>query len=317
MELPSILVVGDQSISNTLIRRLTQNESQKSTVNDIDVYPFRLITKYYEAEVEFLLVGHQTIIQKQLQKQAEVFIFVFNEKQYQSFAVLKEWLPFIEENNFGVILCVATTSNNGESITISDQVHRQKLIELTKWCNKKGIEFISTDTRLQEEPDEDEGPFTERIGIERMMEALSTHMWPNMEYKTDLRPIKELKLSEKSGSGIDHDTEKERLSDLKKEDYTDFDPLSIKTLNLEELSFKGDDEDEMDSSDLKDPIFSSFGGGYGDIDAFEKTISQLGSLRDHTKSLPDQQRRELAASVAMSFLKQLENSPLDDEQEET
>jgi hypothetical protein len=36
--------------------------------------------------------------------------------------------------------------------------------------------------------EEEEGPFQERFGVDRIIEALQANMWPNMEYKTEKRP---------------------------------------------------------------------------------------------------------------------------------
>jgi hypothetical protein len=78
-------------------------------------------------------------------------------------------------------------------------------------------------------------------------------------------------------------------------------------LSLEELALKEDEKEDSQLSEqaLNDPIFKSFSGRLEDIDNFEKMVENLGKMRSNAKLLPDKERREFAASVALSFLKQL------------
>jgi len=44
---------------------------------------------------------------------------------------------------------------------------------------------------------------------------------------------------------------------------------------------------------------------FKELGVFEKTLNNLAGLRSKAKSLPDDQRRQLAAQVALSFLESL------------
>ena len=67
----------------------------------------------------------------------------------------------------------------------------------------------------------------------------------------------------------------------------------------EELSLKDDD-----MSAEHEPSADDFEIQLDDLESFETTLKELSALRNKAKNLPDEQRRELAAKVALSFLRQ-------------
>jgi hypothetical protein len=62
-------------------------------------------------------------------------------------------MEFIEENDFGVSLCVATKATKLQPKWNSQRA--QKLQPLNDWCSENGIEFISTLTKMDPEEADD------------------------------------------------------------------------------------------------------------------------------------------------------------------
>jgi hypothetical protein len=50
-----------------------------------------------------------------------------------------------------------------------------------QWCIRHGYELVELDPLEKPDPDDD---FPETLGIERIIQALHAHSWPNLELKS-------------------------------------------------------------------------------------------------------------------------------------
>ncbi len=92
------------------------------------------------------------------------------------FEQLKHWSTFIQEFSPSINLCISNQSNYNPALF---KQHDQ-------WCRENALELV---IEVPDEEDEETvGPLKERFGVERVLEALQTNMWPGMDYKTDARP---------------------------------------------------------------------------------------------------------------------------------
>lgn len=165
---------------------------------------------------------------------------------------------------------------------------------LTDWCHENGFEVVSLKNEEEVVVDEDER-FIEKTGAARILEALESHMWTNMEYKTDLRPPTEKKSpleDEDAEFGLDDDAD--LLEDMPEDIKATFGNL-FNMMNIKPDSTFGEPKDAgmgLDSDNLDMP-------------------NLLSSLRDQLSTLDDEKRRAMAAKVAMMML-----NSFDDEDDE-
>jgi len=192
-----------------------------------------------------------------------------------------------------------------------------------------GIEYV---TMEKAEEEEEEEMFKEKYGVERIKEALETNMWSTMKYKTALRPdsnkhllgvgeadiseigqvaesiAKQLQMNDKNSHDQDQiPTAKENSeTQLSTNETVQVSPKPSNTTNaqtlkldVDSLLFKEDEEEKINDLDFDADI------NLDDMESFEKTLRTLTSLREQAKQLPDKERREMAAKVALSLFQQL------------
>jgi hypothetical protein len=140
----------------------------------------------------------------------------------------------------------------------------------------------------------------EKYGIDRVAEALHANMWDTMTYKTELRPVSETATlgvhgtpEEDLGSGQEL-SEDATITDIfakiraveEEVDQTTPDTQSLKTNTKQKLL----DKEQLDVHADMDKL-----------DDLEQTFTSLLSMRNKAKALPDKERRELAAKVALAL----------------
>lgn len=167
---------------------------------------------------------------------------------------------------------------------------------LIEWCHENGFEVVSLKSEEEVEDDEDER-FKEKTGAARILEALESHMWTNMEYKTDLRPQKEKKAKvEDEEQALDLDDESDLLEDMPEEIKATFgNLLSFMNIKPDSASIESkDDGMSLDTDNLDMPDL-------------------LSSLRNQLSTLDDEKRRAMAAKVAMMMMGSLGDDDDDDD----
>ncbi|KAJ3147788.1 hypothetical protein HDU89_005147 [Geranomyces variabilis] len=288
--------------------------------NSASVVPLTLTTKYYRAEIavwidsiakthdggsggtlsaptnaemdEWCRVGAAVV---------DAFVFVYDQEKPETFLPLQDtWAKFIDTVEPSVALCVANVSPTSAD---SSSTPSPLLAQHEEWCIEHDIEYInmrlpSPDNQSAAEDDHDalEGGFRERVGIERIVEALETNVWDGMEtvrgaggagfrtqYAVDDLAVEPGALTvEQTGAGLLSGTVPSRLPAVPRFDESE------------------DDE----------------AGGDIDDDLFERSLRALQGLRDRGSSLPDDERRALAARIALSLGLDLEGDEDDDDDEE-
>jgi len=180
--------------------------------------------------------------------------------------MVQEWQGFLEKYEPNTILCVALGGN------IQMEYDNSGYLD---WCIDNHIEFVDAiETRP---PDVDE---REKYGIERVLEALENNAWPNMQKKNILKQQPPQTQPPVSADTVQKAPENKKES-TPEDELTTIQSPYIPTNFFEALSAPGEDFD------------------------FEKVLHTLKGLKDQAAQLPDQERRALAASVALSFAKLL------------
>ncbi|KAK5576451.1 hypothetical protein RB653_007595 [Dictyostelium firmibasis] len=206
-----------------------------------------------------------------------------------------------EEQNINEILYILVDVNKSKN-EIEDQIE--------EWCIEHLIEWVIFDSNSHKEYDIRKSDLTEidekiKYGSERLIEILESNMWPKMELKNNGGSKKSEEKKE-----IKEDIEDEYPSikndkflqdSLKKvEGFFKKSAPPIQNNNIENKEKKvktnglsiEEDKDEIDDEN-------------DDSTMMENTFKELQSLREHMKNLPDEQRRDMAAKIAMMFASSL------------
>ncbi|KAK4857715.1 hypothetical protein QYF36_004942 [Acer negundo] len=207
-----------------------------------------------------------------------------------------------------------------------------------EWCTEHNIEYIEA-CASNAEFDKCLSVNGDSQGVERLFDALSAHMWPGMILKSGDKitepslPEKE-ELSEEES---DYEFEYEVLSPGSAEPWDDSDEVWVSANGIDGIPDTGGSsaknvsitehnpanvvtgcdnaelqpstsrdalEDEIDNNAVQHAEEPDKGleldlGSPFDIEDLEQLMSEIGSVRDNLRLMPDFQRREMAAKLAM------------------
>ncbi|CAG8595620.1 15980_t:CDS:2 [Cetraspora pellucida] len=257
--------------------------------------PWKIATKYYTAQVEFWI---DETVQKDL-ADAEVIkgyeneesgignvvdaiLFVFRKDQPSTFDDIHVYLPFIRIYEPSIILAIGTGKIDANKSHEDEDAFEN-------WCLENGFEYVDA-----EEEEQENG---ERVGLNRILEALQSNMWEGMVRE----PLND--------------------NDSHLEEHENYQELSITQLKLDQKNAKNDmmsplhdynsapfDNDDVEffkdvlpSQKEIESMYNHIFDDFDDEDGLDKVLTRLNSLRERGKTLSDKERRKLAASVACSF----------------
>ncbi|CAG8454202.1 4417_t:CDS:2 [Ambispora leptoticha] len=343
-----------EETSTVLLPSTSTSESKDTTEHDDPIHsgltlPWHISTRYYTADVQFWIdetVDEELVDPKVIRTYeseesgvgdvVDAVVFVFRKDEPSTFNDIRSFLPFIARYEPAITLAVGKSSNKTVATKASDMVADNQYMD---WCLENGFEYVDFDAR---------------IGIDRILEALQSHMWdgmtrlsnvmsgsrsklsfndvadsgnddidneyssigtvklgnPELQYNQELlEAISQLKIGTGVTAADDIKKNKSDASQMRQHDVDSDTELFQDLPNQKEIEtmhqqlFGDIDHDDDDHDDVN---FDLDGNGEAS-DGLERVLTRLTSLREKCKSLPDDERRKLAASVAFSFGMQLEN----------
>jgi hypothetical protein len=143
-------------------------------VEDIYAYPWHIETKYYSADVSLCTTDSRTVGDKSFADSIHAFVVTFDSKMSSSLDQVAMWLPYLKELQPAVQLLVCDHCADGDAISRSRALH---------WCLDNSFELIELNSSAGDSDCSDEDDFKETVGIQRIIEALSCHSWPNLIMK--------------------------------------------------------------------------------------------------------------------------------------
>lgn len=172
---PSIVVVSSSSTKpKSLIRLITDNTEDEQEENNRISKQWKIDTKYYSAEVQFIGITKDYHRTEEFNENVEALIIHMDSNKTTGLEDLKDWESLENECNPEVKLLVSNY------FTAQTKVTHSKAIE---WCIKKGFELIELYPLNKIKTDKSEQIIQEKTGVERIIEALQVHMWPNLVMK--------------------------------------------------------------------------------------------------------------------------------------
>ncbi|KAI8885778.1 hypothetical protein K501DRAFT_214925 [Backusella circina FSU 941] len=264
--------------SKTDFPQKTVDERLKETENTVEGVriPYELDTKYYKAKVDFWLDELTDPKPEEIQAytQAEevtqvidAFVFCFEKSNPETFRVLEKWTPFLELVEPSIKLCIANSGKGGAQADDAEE-----------WCLSRGFDYVDMDEATDIPMD--------KVGYELALEILQTHFWDGMVKK-------------KSDGTLEEEDEEDDivkdLQELKLQQYKD----------LLELEDEEEDAFDMPTQDEINKMQAELFGDIDGEDGLDKAYDAIQAMREHGKDLSDDERRKMAAKVALSFAAQL------------
>lgn len=175
---PSIVVV---SSSNTkpasIIRLITGCKSPLSDPSDPQKcsVPWTLETKYYKADVDMIGISENYERTPQFNNNIEALIIHMDTNKESGLEDISKWGPIEIDSKPDVKLLLTNYCTDDTKITNSKAM---------EWCLRHGFELIELyPAKIDEEEDE---VIKEKVGVERVIEALEAHTWSNLILKSQV-----------------------------------------------------------------------------------------------------------------------------------
>ncbi len=189
-------------------------------------------------------------------------------------AFFDRWLPLAEEASVRALVA--------HSPSLDDLLPELRHEVWSSWCLENGLEFLEADmgstphgSRAAKSLLEDYGDDAEERGFgkERLLEALSSTMWPVLKKKE--RAEQPLPVAAPV-SGVEKNAGKKGEK-------------------------KGNDARELAEHELMAALAAEEDEP-GAADVFERALTQAREMREHALSLPDEERREFASKMALQLM---------------
>lgn len=202
---PYVVVVSSSNTKpKSLIRLITDNTSDEKEDNNITSKKWKIDTKYYNAEVTLIGITEDYERTEDFNENVEALIIHMDSNKETGLTDLKKWIKLESDCNPEVKLLISNYFTPDTKIT-----HNRA----TEWCIKRGFELIELYPNINTKTDQSDEIIEDKTGVERIKEALETHMWPNLVMKEEntgkvqLNPIKRENSNKGDSDGLDEFTD--------------------------------------------------------------------------------------------------------------
>ncbi|XP_034690130.1 uncharacterized protein LOC117917823 isoform X1 [Vitis riparia] len=369
--------VGKRTLLSRLLS--VDFEDGADSSSEILVHGWIINTKYYTADVSVWMAHlHEgfSIGNLPMLDQLAALVMVFDMNDLSSFVALQDWVSHTDIQNFDILLCVGNKVDlvPGHSAHVEYRRRLQRLGDLSaepysefsdygisetegssllgdeespweisrsclEWCSERNIEYIEA-CASNADFDKCLSVNGDSQGVDRILGALSAHMWPGMTLKSGDK-IMEPSLPENqelSEEESDYEIEYEILSAGSAEPWDDTDEVWVSasgptaststsrslTQNVEIEEHDQEKKNRGDARELQvststapsqeeingemvpkvnetDEAVEVDEGRHLKYEDLEQLMSEIGNMRDSLRLMPDFQRREMAANLAMKM----------------
>lgn len=194
MNKPSIAVVscGSSKTPDSIIELFTEHVTLNKTVKEnISTYSWNIDTKYYTAKVDLHPVKNYSNRDEDFNESVEAVIVYFDSNTENGLDDVKMWDKLLQDCQPDVKLLISDTCN------METKIKKSIAIE---WCVKNGFELIElTPVVVDNKSEDDDEIIKETYGVERIIEALQSHLWSNLVMKNK----EQAETSEKQDTNMD------------------------------------------------------------------------------------------------------------------
>ncbi|XP_017762146.1 PREDICTED: alpha- and gamma-adaptin-binding protein p34-like [Eufriesea mexicana] len=258
MNLPRILIIStEKGKANEIAMNI--GGVKLSNQDHFEYHLWNIQNKYYKTQV--LICSTENFSQDISVDGVEALIVHHDPQAANADQNLKEWSSLITSLAEAEVLLFSCHF-------ITDTVIRNKVI---KWCLQNRFELIELNRPDVDASEADSE--NNKYGIERIIEALHAHMWPNMILKG-------------------------KSSDI--EEGTDMNEVEEQFENIE---LSQDSTETLPMENMLDGIMGEENADFGEL------FSQLRAMKEHAALLPTNQRRIAAEQLVTAFWKAMGGDP--------
>ncbi|XP_015515245.2 alpha- and gamma-adaptin-binding protein p34 [Neodiprion lecontei] len=264
MNLPRVLIASTASGKADEIARDIGAKELDTEDDAVNYYLWDIENKYYKAQVMLCTTDNPLV--KIDSESVEALIIYYDGRLENGTNALDEWAPLISSLSEAEVQILAWDSTiqrgNGERVL--------------EWCAQYKFELVDFNRpEAVENPDDSEDE-NEKHGIDRIVEALHAHTWPNMD-------LKGCSTLPESGC-IDIAEVDEQLQ-------------GVHLNGIHSMS---------QGLQLEHMLEGMMGGENAD---FGELFGQLLAMKEHAATLPENQRRAAAEELVTAFWKAMGGDP--------
>ncbi|KAK6162734.1 hypothetical protein DH2020_002575 [Rehmannia glutinosa] len=331
--------VGKRTILSRLLSVDFEDASDPSP--ELLVHGWTINTKYYTADVSVWMAhlsDELSVASFPIVDRAVALVMVFDINDLSSLAFLKNWVSRTDIQKFDILLCIGNkvdllpghpahmeykrrmlkhgessidphvdvleygiSETEGSSLLGDEEPSLDFKRSGLEWCLEHNIEYVEA-CASNAEFDKCLSVDGDSQGVERLYGALTAHMWPGMLLKSGDR-ISEPSLPEQeelSEEESDYEPEYEILSSGSAEPWDDIGWMSADGPVSTSGTGRTLDRD-TDILDREREVKSLDEDKAYDFEDLEMLMAEIGNVRNGLRLMPDFQRREMAAKLAMKM----------------
>ncbi|KAK9706443.1 hypothetical protein RND81_07G124800 [Saponaria officinalis] len=345
--------VGKRTLLSRLIS--ADLEDAFDSPSELLVQGWTINTKYYSADVAVWLAHlHEGFSINSLPNPSQLaaLIMVFDMNELSSLAALKKWVTQTDIQRFDILLCVGNkvdlvpghpvheeyrrhlqrrensfvssdavdisdygiSETEGSSLLSNDEPSCDIRRSCMEWCMERNIEYVEAcasnvdfDKCLSVDGDSQ--------GVERLLGALSAHMWPGMVLKSGNKVFAPIlpERQESSDEDTDYEADYEILSKGSAEPWDDTEEDWVSAHSPVPEVEKAEPSTSASSAAASGNVNDSVGrelyeeddvddvdkGPHLELEDLDHLMSEIANMRSSSRLMPDFQRREMAAKLAM------------------
>ncbi|CAN0324993.1 unnamed protein product [Lampetra planeri] len=296
MALPSIAVVScsDSFSAEDLVKQVLGSEGSAdesvTSEDGVESFPWRIDNKYYSASVRLCPLRSKSLVSREFGESVQAFLAYFDASQKGALAQVSEWLSFSQHWAPSVLVLVC------------DRIDEQGVSrrEAQEWCIQSAFELVELSPLEALDEDDD---FPETTGIKRIIQALSAHVWPNLQMKgrETLPKYSKLMFLNVEGEKPEHPEKNARNHG---ENLQAPNIHEVSGSNLQPPVYR---ERELTSryqsmlqTDIQE-LAALTTADSADCENFERLYEKLREMKDRAVTMPHGQRKVHAEKVAKAF----------------
>ncbi|CAH0561003.1 unnamed protein product [Brassicogethes aeneus] len=174
-ETPSVVIVSCSNTKPSSIIKLITKEKNLDPDPETGLIklPWTLDTKYYNVTINLIGIDEMYKRTKEFNENVEAVIIHMDSNKESGLIDLNLWDELIKDSEPEIKILITNYCTNDTKISKTNAL---------RWCLKQDFELIELYPTIDKSEQEEE-IIKEKFGVDRIKEALETHVWPNLKLK--------------------------------------------------------------------------------------------------------------------------------------
>ena len=197
---PNCKTINFTSSSLAWLEEMLVGEDKK-TLNTRKTFLWRVVTKYYKAEIVLKMLDYEDLTEDEQFSDTEAIVFYCDTSKETLEKAELAWMK-IKECSPAVCLFVVETAT--DDVKSEKEASRTQILD---WCLSNQFELVECNESDDNEDGDDESDleqFDEKAGRERILQALRAHTWSNLELIEESEDVSEQKCNNQESEGSEN-----------------------------------------------------------------------------------------------------------------